>query len=197
MRPLPPDHAPRILALSARTFHASGAISFSTKGEYGVRMLVQLARRWAGEATVPVSLAEVAADEDLPRAYLEQLAIPLREAGIVASTRGARGGYALARPPVEVTMAEALRALEGPLAPMICASEDPAEAHACLRLGACSVNGLWVQVRDAIGGVLESTTLADLVPRPRLVALDPEPAVEELDAEPEAEPRPAPEPLPV
>jgi Rrf2 family protein len=137
-------------------------------------MLVQLARRWDGDATVPISLAEVAADEDLPRAYLEQLVIPLRDAGIVLSTRGARGGYALARPPAEITMAEALRALEGPLAPMICASEDPAEAHACLRLGACSVNGLWVQVRDAIGGVLDTVTLADLVspPRPRLVELE-------------------------
>jgi Rrf2 family cysteine metabolism transcriptional repressor len=132
-------------------------------------MLVQLARRWDGDATVPISLAEVAADEALPRAYLEQLAIPLREAAIVLSTRGARGGYALARPPAEVTMADALRALEGPLAPMICASEDPAEAHACLRLGACSVNSLWIQVRDAIGGVLDSTSLADLVPRPHLV----------------------------
>jgi Rrf2 family cysteine metabolism transcriptional repressor len=135
-------------------------------------MLVQLARRWVGDATVPVSLADVAADEDLPRAYLEQLAIPLREAGIVHSTRGARGGYALARPPAEITLAEALRALEGPLAPMICASEDPADADACVRVGACSVNSLWVRVRDAIGGVLDATTLADLVPRPHLVELD-------------------------
>jgi Rrf2 family cysteine metabolism transcriptional repressor len=137
-------------------------------------MLVQLARRWDGDATVPVSLADVATDEDLPRAYLEQLVIPLRDAGIVLSTRGARGGYALARPPVEITMAEALRALEGPLAPMICASEEPADADACLRLGACSVNGLWIQVRDAIGGVLDTVTLADLAPRPRprLVTLD-------------------------
>ncbi len=167
--------------LSVRTFHATGAISFSTKGEYGVRMLVQLARRWTGAATVPVSLADVAADEDLPRAYLEQLAIPLREAGIVASTRGARGGYALARPPAEITMAEALRALEGPLAPMICASEDPAEADACLRQGACSVNRLWVRVRDAIGGVLDDTTLADLVPRPRIVELDVRPPAGEAE----------------
>lgn len=134
-------------------------------------MLVQLARRWEGPITIPVSLADVAADEDLPRAYLEQLAIPLREAGVVISTRGARGGYALARPPAEVTMAEVLRALEGPLAPMICASEDPAHAGACLRVGACSVNSLWIHVRDAIGGVLEATTLADLIPAPHRIEL--------------------------
>lgn len=135
-------------------------------------MLVQLARRWAGEATVPVSLAEVAAEEDLPRAYLEQLAIPLREADLIHSTRGARGGYALARPPAEITLADALRALEGPLAPMVCASEDPADAEACVRIGACSVNVLWVRVRDAISGVLDGTTLADLIPPPHLVELE-------------------------
>jgi Rrf2 family protein len=123
-----------------------------------------------------VSLAEVAAEEDLPRAYLEQLAIPLREAELVASTRGARGGYALARPPEEITLAEALRALEGPLAPMVCASEDPADAGACVRLGACSVNVLWVRVRDAISGVLDGTTLADLIPQPHLVELEARPA---------------------
>ena len=156
--------------LSVRTFHASGAISFSTKGEYGVRMLVQLARHWRPESPVPVSLAEVAIDEALPRAYLEQLVIPLREAGIVASTRGAHGGYALARDPREITLGEALRALEGPLAPMICASEDPNHAL-CERLGACSVNYLWVKVRDAISGVLDTTTLADLIPVPHLVEL--------------------------
>jgi DNA-binding IscR family transcriptional regulator len=83
-------------------------------------------------------------------------------------------------------MAEALRALEGPLAPMICASEDPAEAHACLRVGACSVNSLWVHVRNAIGGVLESTTLADLVPRPHFVE------VQARAAAPAAEPDPVP-----
>ena len=119
---------------------------------------------------MPVSLAEVAIDEALPRAYLEQLAIPLREAGIVASTRGARGGYALARDPREITLGEALRALEGPLAPMICASEDPNHVL-CERLGACSVNHLWVMVRDAISGVLDTTTLADLIPVPHLVEL--------------------------
>jgi Rrf2 family transcriptional regulator, cysteine metabolism repressor len=134
-------------------------------------MLVQLARRWTPDGPAPVSLAEVAAEEGLPRAYLEQLAIPLREAGIVVSTRGARGGYALARRPGAVTLAEALRALEGPLAPMICASEDPAHAGMCDRVGACSVNALWIKVRDAISGVLETTSLADLVPTPHLVEL--------------------------
>jgi Rrf2 family protein len=156
-------------------------------------MLVQLARRWSGDATVPVSLAEVAADEDLPRAYLEQLVIPLREADLVQSTRGARGGYALARPPAEITLAEALRALEGPLAPMVCASEDPAHAGACVRLGACSVNVLWVRVRDAISGVLDGTTLADLIPPPHLVELGSRPGVPAATPDPDAIADPAPD----
>ncbi len=136
-------------------------------------MLVQLARRWTPDAPAPVSLAELAADEDLPRAYLEQLIIPLREAGLVTSTRGARGGYVLAHPPEEIPMAEVLRALEGPLAPMICASEDPAHATDCARAGACSVNYLWLEVRDAIGAVLDRLTLADLLPAANRIAITP------------------------
>lgn len=136
-------------------------------------MLVRLGRRWTPDAPAPVSLAEVAADEGLPRAYLEQLIIPLREAGLVTSTRGAHGGYALARSPAEIPMAEVLRALEGPLAPMICASEDPAHAADCARAGACSVNYLWLEVRDAIGAVLDRVTLADLLPAAHPAAITP------------------------
>ncbi len=143
-------------------------MSFSTKGEYGVRLMVQLARHYG---TGPASLTEIAAEEDLPRAYLEQLVVSLREAGLVVSTRGAHGGYELARPPETIPMSEVLRALEGPIAPMICATEDPEHAITCDRSARCTVNVLWVRVRDAIIGALDSMTLADLAPQ-RLVALD-------------------------
>ncbi len=123
--------------------------------------MVQLARH---HGTGPVSLAGVAAEEDLPRAYLEQLVVSLREANLVVSTRGAHGGYELSRPPAEITMSEVLRALEGPIAPMICATDDPEHAILCDRSARCTVNLLWVRVRDAIVGALESMTLADLVP---------------------------------
>jgi Rrf2 family protein len=142
-------------------FHGSGAIAFSTKGEYGVRLMVQLGRH-VGRG--PASLAEIAAEEDLPRAYLEQLVVSLREAGLVTSTRGAHGGYELARPPETISMAEVLRALEGPIAPMMCASDDPEHATLCDRSARCTVNILWVRVRDAVAGALDSMTLADLVP---------------------------------
>ena len=125
--------------------------------------MVQLGRHFG---TGPASLAEMAADEDLPRAYLEQLVTNLRDAGLVRSTRGARGGYELARHPEEIRMGEVLRALEGPLAPMICATDDPEHATACDRSARCTVNALWVRVRDAVATALDSMTLADLVPQP-------------------------------
>ena len=129
--------------------------------------MVQLGRHY-GKG--PASLAEIAAEEDLPRAYLEQLVMSLRDADLVVSTRGAHGGYELARPPSEIPMSTVLRALEGPIAPMICASDDAEHAILCDRTTSCTVNLLWLRVRNAITGALDSMTLADLVP-PRLLAV--------------------------
>jgi Rrf2 family transcriptional regulator, cysteine metabolism repressor len=143
------------------SFHGSGAVAFSTKGEYGVRLMVQLGRHYGRG---PASLTEIAAAEDMPRAYLEQLAFVLRDAGLLSSTRGAHGGYELSRPPTAIPMSEVLRALEGPLAPMICASDTPSHESACDRTSSCTVNLLWIRVRDAVAGALDGVTLADLVP---------------------------------
>ncbi len=129
--------------------------------------MVQLGRHYGSG---PASLAEIAAEEELPRPYLEQLALGLREAGLVTSTRGARGGYELARPPEEIGMLEILRALEGPIAPMICVTDDPAE-HVCGRTARCTVNLLWLRIRDAVAGALETLTLADFLP-PRPIAAE-------------------------
>jgi Rrf2 family transcriptional regulator, cysteine metabolism repressor len=123
--------------------------------------MVQLGRHFGRG---PASLAEIAAEEDLPRAYLEQLVMSLRDANLVVSTRGAHGGYELTRPPREISMGEVVRALEGPIAPMICASDDPEHALDCDRTPSCTVNVLWVRVRNAIASTLDGMTLADLVP---------------------------------
>ena len=145
-------------------FPGTGAVHFSTRGEYGVRLMVELARH---HGSGPVSLADIAGHEALPRPYLEQLVVSLREAGLVHSTRGAHGGYQLSREPAEIRMGEVLRALEGPIAPMVCASEDPTHAAMCERTGYCNVNHLWLTVRKAISGALDSITLAELaVPSP-------------------------------
>jgi len=145
-------------------FPGTGAVHFSTRGEYGVRLMMELARHYGAG---PVSLTEMADHESLPRPYLEQLVISLREAGLVVSTRGAHGGYTLAAAPEDIRMGAVVRALEGPIAPMVCASEDPLHAGICGRTGFCNVNMLWLKVRSAISDALDSVTLSDLAaPRP-------------------------------
>lgn len=133
----------------------------STRGEYGVRLMVDLARHYGG---TPRSLSEISQSEglELKVQYLEQLVRALREQGLVESTRGAHGGYRLARAPEEMRMSEVLRALEGPIAPMICATEGEM-AVICDRLDGCSTKFLWAHVRDAVTTALDAVTLADLV----------------------------------
>lgn len=162
-QPTAAEPAAKPKARARSIFPGTGAVHFSTRGEYGVRLMVELARH---HGSGPISLAEMADHESLPRPYLEQLVVSLREAGLVHSTRGAHGGYELSRPPAEIRMGEVLHALEGPIAPMICATGDPVHAGACERTGFCNVNHLWLTVRNAISGALDSITLADLaVPR--------------------------------
>src|SRR5665213_2884806 len=103
---------------------------FSTKAEYGVRVMVELARR-AGEDPIP--LAEIAAHDGLPLAYLEHLVARLRKAGLVDSRRGSRGSYMLARPSSEITMAEVVEALEGSIAPIECISQSADGSIVCSR----------------------------------------------------------------
>src|SRR6266478_7037119 len=139
-------------------------LQVSTKGEYSVRIMVDLARHY-GER--PRSLTDIAQAEMLPLAYLEQLAKLLREADppLVASTRGAHGGYRLSRHPEEITMGEILRVLEGPIAPMICATEGEM-TDICGFLGSCKIQYLWAKVRDAVAHTIDTMTLAELVDAP-------------------------------
>jgi len=144
---------------------------FSTKAEYGVRVMVELARRAGAE---PIPLAEIAAHDGLPLAYLEHLVARLRKAGLVASRRGSRGGYMLARPAAEITMAEVVEALEGAIAPIECISESPDGSIVCSResgragsqSSVCPTKLLWTRVRFSIVSTLRETTLADLLPSP-------------------------------
>jgi Rrf2 family cysteine metabolism transcriptional repressor len=143
---------------------------FSTKAEYGVRVMVELARRAGGE---PVPLAEIAAHDGLPLAYLEHLVARLRKAGLVDSRRGSRGGYLLAREAGEITMAEVVAALEGSIAPIECISEAADGSIVCSRESnpnhVCPTKLLWTRVRMSIVSTLRETTLADLVSSPTLV----------------------------
>ena len=134
-------------------------MKLSTRGEYGLRTMACLASAYASR---PVSLSEIARDENMSLAYLEQLIRVLRQKGLVTSTRGARGGYALARPPDRITAGDVIRALEGPIAPVECVSEEDG-ACVCERQSECRTRAVWEKLRDSIADALDSTTLADLV----------------------------------
>ena len=137
---------------------------FTTKAEYGVRLLVQLGLQGGAQ---PVSLKAIAEAESLPLAYLERIAALLKKAGLVQSTRGAHGGYVLARPAEEITMDQAVLALEGAIAPMDCFLDDSDGRVQCSHhgesAGACSTKLLWTRVQMGVIRSLQRTTLAELV----------------------------------
>jgi Rrf2 family protein len=109
-----------------------------------------------------LSISEIARNEDLPVAYLEQLVGELRRAGLVEGTRGVRGGYRLARAPEAITVGDVYRVLEGEVAPVDCTAEDYLPGS-CGREPVCLSRGIWARVQSAILGVLNSTTLDDLL----------------------------------
>jgi Rrf2 family cysteine metabolism transcriptional repressor len=143
-------------------------IRFSMRGEYGLRMMVDLARHF-GKG--PESLAEIAKNEGLSATYLEQLVGKLRKAGLVASRHGAHGGYELTRDPREIPVGEVMRVLEGPISPMICATEGETEMQ-CERQLFCSTNLVWERVAESVAQALDSLTLADLIPARSEVTAD-------------------------
>ena len=124
-------------------------MKISTKGRYGLTIMMELANKF-GEG--PTSLKSIAQTHDLSEHYLEQLVSPLRNAGLVKSIRGAYGGYILAKEPKDITAGAVIRVLEGPISPVeFDEEEDPAKRN------------LWLRIRDAISDVLDTTTLEDLV----------------------------------
>lgn len=128
--------------------------------------MVSLARMYGHG---PVPLTSIAADSAVPPPYLEQLLGSLRRAGLVTSTRGAHGGYQLARAPESVRVGEVYRVMEGPIAPMSCVSEESDE-DLCPMIDGCATRAVWLKVRDSIAEALDSTTLADLLRQPATVA---------------------------
>ncbi|MCR8634102.1 MULTISPECIES: cysteine metabolism transcriptional regulator CymR [Paenibacillus] len=124
-------------------------MKISTKGRYGLTIMMELATRF-GEG--PTSLKSIAEKHQLSEHYLEQLVAPLRNAGLVKSIRGAYGGYILSKTSDQISAGDVIRVLEGPISPVDFTEEDdPAKRD------------LWVRIRDSIAGVLDSTTLEDLI----------------------------------
>lgn len=147
---------------------------FTTKAEYGVRLLVELGRHQApggdGAPGVggPVSLKAIAEAEGLPLAYLERIVALLKKAGLVESTRGAHGGYRLTRDAASISMDEVIVALEGAVAPMTCFVDDTDSprvlcSHESDSGHGCATKLLWMRVQGGVMEKLAQTTLAELV----------------------------------
>ena len=135
-------------------------MKLSTKSHYGLLAMVDLAK---SHGKGPVSLTEVAASQDISLGYLEQLIAVLKKAGLVESTRGAHGGYELARDPTAVSVGDIVRALDGSMAPVECLAENRTHSEGCDREAACPSRAVWAKMRDKMAEALDSTSLADLI----------------------------------
>ena len=139
-------------------------MKLSTRTRYGTRALAELAAAYPGRA---VSAKELAARQRLSAKYLEQILGALRKAGLVGAERGTHGGYVLARPPEEVTLAEVFSVLEGPTAPVACV-DNPGS---CALADVCPTRETWVEMTESIDTILSGTTLKDLADRKKRKSL--------------------------
>lgn len=132
---------------------------FSAKEQVGLRAMVELAQRY-GDGPVPLS--EVAAAQEVSLAYLEQVIRPLRRSGLLNSTRGASGGYALAQHPAAITVGDIIRVFEGSIVPIRCVTDQ--SCSPCTLEDRCATRSVWEVVRDRLTETLDNISLADLRP---------------------------------
>jgi Rrf2 family protein len=133
----------------------------STKGEYASRAMLELARNFEKR---PLHIRDISKAQYIPQRFLEQILLQLKRAGYLRSRKGPDGGYYLSKAPAQITVAEVIRVMDGPLAPIDCVSVTAHEI--CPHEKNCSLMWLWKDVRDAVAEILERTTLADLVSHP-------------------------------
>ncbi len=130
----------------------------STKGRYGTMAMLDLALHY-GEG--PIMVKDIARRQHISERYLEHLLISLKVSGMVRSARGTHGGFTLAKPPSQIKFSEIIQVTEGSMAPTECVDNPETYPRAAL----CAVYDVWVEVKAAINGILESTTLQDLLER--------------------------------
>lgn len=133
-------------------------MKLSTRTRYGVRAIIELAAHY-GEG--PLQIKVIGQRQEISVKYLEQLMTILKSGGFIRSIRGSKGGYVLARPPEDIKLDEVFIALEGSISPAECVEDG----GCCARAADCVTRELWIEVQEAIVGVLESVTLKDLFER--------------------------------
>jgi Rrf2 family cysteine metabolism transcriptional repressor len=132
-------------------------VRLSTKGRYGVRAMFVLAQHF-GQGPLP--LKQIAEEQNLSEAYLEQLLAELRKANLLESVRGAQGGYLLAREPENITVGDIIRVMEGPIGPAQCVTGDE---DACSQAERCVTHLIWTRIRDCLNEELDSISLLDML----------------------------------
>ena len=133
----------------------------TAKGKYGLKALVHLAALPKGETAQSVDIAEA---NNIPKKFLDAILGDLRNAGVVQSKKGPGGGYMLARTPGEIKVGRVIRPLDGPLAPIACASRTAYQpCQDCDDVKACAVRLTMVKVRDAMADILDRLTVADML----------------------------------
>jgi len=148
------------------------SLQMSTRGRYGVRLMVALALNYGRGSTL---LKDLARQEGISEKYLGQIVIPLKASGLVAAQRGAHGGYSLARPPEVITVKDVVEAIEGAIAPVPCVDPEAGAGRAecgddltgCDRATTCVATRVWQKLRDDIASSLASHTLAALAKEAR------------------------------
>ena len=133
-------------------------MKLSTKGEYASRAMLELSLKYDKG---PQHIYKISRSQDIPQRFLEQILLLLKRAGYLKSKKGPNGGYFLAKPPAEINVAEIVRVMDGPLAPIDCVSVMAHEP--CPLEATCGLRWLWKEVRDAVAEIMERTTFADLV----------------------------------
>ena len=133
-------------------------MKLSTKGEYASRAMLELSLKYDKG---PQHIGKISKSQVIPQRFLEQILLLLKRAGYLKSKKGPKGGYYLAKPPAEINVAEIVRVMDGPLAPIDCVSVMAHEP--CPMEATCGLRWLWKEVRDSVAKILERTTFADLV----------------------------------
>jgi len=141
-------------------------MKLSLRGEYALRALVVLGLNY-GKGILRIQA--ISEQQNIPKRFLEQILNDLKSAGIVESRRGMAGGYRLSKPPDQISLAVVIRHIEGPLAPVSCVSEKFYSRCTCPDEAKCGIRSVMKDVRDAIVGILESVTVAELCKRVTLL----------------------------
>jgi Rrf2 family protein len=141
-----------------------GGVKLSLRGEYALRALVVLGLNYRQSV---IRVQTISTQQNIPKRFLEQILNDLKSAGIVESRRGVAGGYRLRKAPEEISLAEVVRHIEGPLAPVSCVSERFYERCSCPDEARCGIRSVMKEVRDAIAKILEGVTVAQLCERVR------------------------------